>query len=116
MRNVHENAHTFFFNNKCVQSNHDFPYHCGAGPAPFYNKSYHVDVHANTFYFPNSTAEPGWTGACSCWPNPKGPAGVCPFKTFADWQAHGHDAGSKIVLTYSNKAILAQARAQLGLG
>jgi hypothetical protein len=100
--------------NKCVQLGQDYPYHCGAGPAPFYNKTHHVDVHSNTFYYPNATAEPGWSGACGCWPNPK-IAGACPFKTFADWQAHGHDAGSTVDLTFSNKAILAQARTQLGM-
>ena len=94
----------------------DYPYNCGAGPAPFYNKTDHVDVHANTFVFPNATAEQAhsWQGACQCWPDPK-LAGPCPFKTWQDWQSYGHDLGSTISTAFDNKAVLAQAQAQLGL-
>ena len=90
--------------------------HCGAGPAPFYNKSYRVDVHANTFSYPNATEEPSWEGACACYPDPaKTDAPPCPYKTFADWQAAGHDAGTTLQLGISNAAILREAREKLGM-
>jgi hypothetical protein len=89
-------------------------YNCGAGPAPFYNKSYHVDVDYNQFSFPNATAEPGWKGACGdCYPGPKTGAPPCPFKTFADWQAAGHDVHSTVQLSLSNNDIVGAANALL---
>jgi hypothetical protein len=107
-------AHSHFFDNHCVMNDtrHPYPYRCGAGPAPFYNKTHHVDVHDNTFSYPGAAAEPGWETACTrCWP--KANAGPCPYKTFADWQADGHDTGSKIQLDLSNAQIIAEARAKL---
>jgi hypothetical protein len=102
-------AHTHFFENHCVAPA-AVPYHCGAGPAPFYNKSYHVDVH------PNATEEPSWEGACACYPDPaKTDAPPCPYKTLGDWQAAGHGAGTTLQLGISNAAILREAREKLGM-
>lgn len=97
----------------CVLQPGDYPYNCGAGPSPFYNRTYHVDVHDNRFYYPNASNEPEWKAACGCWPGPKTGAPSCPFKTFADWQRYGHDKGSIISLQRSNQAIVAQARGLL---
>lgn len=103
--------HTHFFDNECVLRPTDTqPYNCGAGPSPFYNTSYHVDVHSNTFYYPNSTSTPDWSGVCTCFPRH---AGSCPYHTFKDWQAHGHDAGSKIISSLPNQQLLAKAQALL---
>lgn len=113
-RNV-SSAHTHFFNNTCILQSGDYPYNCGAGPSPFYNKSYHVDVHQNRFCYLNTTSQPAWTGACGCWPPAKTGAGPCPFATFSDWQRYGHDKGSTVVLQPSNAEVLAQARGLLGL-
>ena len=114
VRNL-SSAHTHFFENTCVFfQTGDYPYRCGAGPAPFYNKTYHVDVHSNHFLYPNATQQPSWSDACKCWPSPD-KAPPCPFKTFSDWQRYGHDRNSTISLQYSNQAILGQARSLLGL-
>ena len=109
-------AHTHFYNNTCVQRPGDFVYNCGAGPAPFYNKTDHVDVHGNSFIFPNATLQQAheWSGACQCWPDPA-KAGPCPVKNFSDWQARGHDAGSTVSTELPNAALLAHARGFLGL-
>eukprot|EP00041_Stephanoeca_diplocostata_P020313 m.452328 g.452328 ORF g.452328 m.452328 type:complete len:998 (+) comp21539_c0_seq2:36-3029(+) len=109
-------AHTHFVNNHCVHEPSSFPYNCGAGPSPFFNESMHVDVDHNTFSFPGATAEPGWKGACQCYPGPNTDAPQpCPFETFADWQSKGHDVHSSIQLSLSNEAILQEAHALLGL-
>jgi hypothetical protein len=111
--------HTHFFDNTCVLRPGDFAYNCGAGPAPFHNKTDHVDVHANKFIFPNATPQQAhnWQGACACWPDPK-IAGPCPFKNFSQWQAAGHDVGSTVsspTPQHAGMALLAQAKGYLGL-
>ena len=53
-------AHTHFVHNHCVLRPGDFPYDCGAGPAPFFNKTDRVEVNYNTFSFPGSTTDPDW--------------------------------------------------------
>lgn len=106
-----------FFENDCVMRATDFPYNCGAGPAPFYNKTDRVDVHSNTFYRLNPTAGQDvtdWSQACGCWPNPK-LAGPCPIKNFSDWQARGLDIGSTIKTELPDAALLAMAKAKLGM-
>lgn len=113
-RNV-SSAHSHFFDNHCVLADGRVPYHCGAGPAPFFNASYHIDVHSNTFSYPAAAAEPSWADMCQCYPSTK-TAVPCPFKTFADWQAHGHDAGSKVqVGGLSNAQIMDEARTMLAM-
>jgi len=110
--------HTHFFDNTCVLFPNDYPYNCGAGPAPFFNTSYHVDVHSNKFIFPNATAAEAtgvWRGACACWPNPAVHGVPCPFHNFSDWQHYGHDVGSTVATELSNTKMLSQARGLLGL-
>lgn len=109
--------YTHFFENDCIMRASDFPYNCGAGPAPFYNQTDRVDVHSNTFWRLNASAGDdifNWQQACGCWPNPK-VAGPCPFHNFSDWQAHGHDIGSTIKTDLSNSQLIGMARAKLGL-
>jgi hypothetical protein len=89
-----------------------------AGPAPFYNKSYHVETANNTFSFPigvsNSSGEnQDWGGVCKCWP--KNAPIPCPVKTFADWQQLGNDVGSIVQTALGNAAIIAEARVLLEL-
>ena len=106
-----------FVDNECVADAKDFPYNCGAGPAPFYNATDKVDVHSNTFYRlnPSSPAQAqDWSGACGCYPNPK-KYGPCPIKTFADWQQQGNDLNSTIRTTLPTDDLLAAARSKLGL-
>jgi hypothetical protein len=108
---------THFIDNECVADAGDFPYNCGAGPAPFYNATDRVDVHGNTFYRLNAAtpaAAEDWGGACGCWPNPK-LAGPCPIHTFTDWQRLGHDLNSTIVTALPNARLLATARTKLGM-
>jgi hypothetical protein len=108
-RNI-SSGHSHFFNNHCVMSHGHYPYNCGAGPAPFYNETYHIQTHGNIFSY--AGADPGyddWGGACRCWPK----SVPCAVKTFADWQALGHDTGSKIQTELTNTAIIAEARALL---
>jgi hypothetical protein len=109
-------AHTHFIDNTCVLKPGDYPYNCGAGPAPFYNKTDHVDVHGNAFIFPNASAAQAhaWSGACGCWPNPE-VAGPCPFHNFSDWQRYGHDLGSTISTAASNAQLLSHAHRLLGM-
>ena len=105
-------AHTHFVENTCVLAPSDEAYNCGAGPAPFYNRSYHIQVERNRFYFPKAPAPPGWGGLCSCWPDPA-VAGPCPYTDFASWQADGHDRQSTVSLTLRDADLLARARALL---
>jgi hypothetical protein len=111
-------AHSHFVGNQCVMRPKQTVYNCGAGPSPFYNKSYHVAVANNTFTYPGATADPAeeWGGVCACWPSARTDAPQpCPVRTFQDWQALGLDAGSQITTEWSNDAILADAAALLGM-
>lgn len=104
-----------FVDNTCVQPHNGFPYGCVG--SPFYNKTDRVDVRDNTFYRLNASVVEAqdWSGACGCWPNPTSGAGPCPYKNFSQWQAHGHDEGSRIETQISVEQLLTLARIKLGM-
>jgi hypothetical protein len=101
--------------NTCVQPATGFPYECVG--SPFFNKTDRVDVRDNTFYRINASAEQveEWGQACRCWPPAKSGVGPCPYRNFSQWQAAGHDKGSKIETELPMARLLAMARAKLGM-
>ena len=107
-RNV-SSSHTHFFSNRCLLRQSDFPYECGAGPAPFYNHTYHVDVRSNEFLFTPAVPD-GWGCGSGCWPDAN-----CPYHTFNQWQSAGLDVGSSIAAVPTNLEVLKEIRGKLGL-
>jgi len=115
-------AHTHFVDNHCVMLPEQSPYNCGAGPAPFLNRTHHIETRNNTFSYPGAAVEPCWNASdsscnglnsvCMCWPRSAGP---CQYTTFASMRGQGLDVGSKVQLLLSNAAILAEAADLLGM-
>ena len=114
-------SHTHFVDNHCVMLPEQSPYNCGAGPAPFFNKTHHIETRNNTFSYPGAT-EPCWNtsdsschglnSVCMCWPEVAGP---CQYTSFASMRREGLDVGSSVELSLSNAAIIGEAAGLIAL-